>query len=83
MRIQLRYVVCAVVAVASSSTSGAAQATPAATRAAIGELRAPAAPWRAIPWRTSLADGLLASRLQGKPVLLWIFIDRPIDDARC
>ncbi len=83
MSFQLRYAACAVVAVASSLTSGPAQATPAATRAAIFQLRAPAAPWRAIPWRTSLADGLLASRLEGKPVLLWIFIDRPIDDARC
>jgi len=39
--------------------------------------------WRRIPWRTCLLDGLKASREEKKPVILWVFIDRPIDDERC
>ena len=39
--------------------------------------------WRKIAWKTCLLDGLKASREQNKPVMLWIFIDRPIDDERC
>ncbi len=39
--------------------------------------------WRRIPWRTCLLDGIRESREQHKPILLWIFIDRPIDDERC
>ena len=39
--------------------------------------------WRKIKWKTCLVDGLKASREQNKPIMLWIFIDRPIDDERC
>ena len=39
--------------------------------------------WRKIEWKTCLLDGLQASREQAKPVVLWVFIDRPIDDERC
>ncbi len=39
--------------------------------------------WRKIQWKTCLLDGLKASRAQKKPLMLWIFIDRPIDDERC
>ncbi len=39
--------------------------------------------WRKIAWNTCLLDGLKASRDQHKPIMLWIFIDRPIDDERC
>ena len=39
--------------------------------------------WRKIEWKTCLLDGLHASREQGKPMIVWIFIDRPIDDERC
>ena len=39
--------------------------------------------WRQIQWKTCLLDGLKASREQKKPLMLWIFIDRPIDDERC
>ena len=39
--------------------------------------------WRKIDWRTCLLDGLRESREQHKPVMLWVFIDRPIDDERC
>ncbi len=39
--------------------------------------------WRKIDWKTCLLDGLRESRQQGKPLVLWVFIDRPIDDERC
>ena len=39
--------------------------------------------WRKIAWETCLVDGLKKSRDQKKPLILWIFIDRPIDDERC
>lgn len=39
--------------------------------------------WRSVSWRTCLIDGLQESRRTGKPLVLWIFIDRPIDDERC
>ena len=39
--------------------------------------------WRKIAWKTCLLEGLKASREQKKPLMLWIFIDRPIDDERC
>ena len=48
-----------------------------------GELKKHDVAWRKIEWKTCLLDGLKASREQGKPILLWIFIDRPIDDERC
>ena len=40
-------------------------------------------PWREIAWKSCLLDGLKESRAKGKPLLLWVFIDRPADDARC
>ena len=39
--------------------------------------------WKKIAWKTCLLDGLRASRDERKPVMLWVFIDRPIDDERC
>ena len=39
--------------------------------------------WREISWKTCLLEGLAESRSRNKPVLLWVFIDRPTDDARC
>ncbi len=39
--------------------------------------------WRGISWKTCLLDGIRESRKQRKPMILWIFIDRPIDDERC
>ena len=39
--------------------------------------------WRQIQWKTCLLEGLKASREQKKPLMLWIFIDRPFDDERC
>jgi hypothetical protein len=56
---------------------------PEALRAEIEALKPAKVAWREIAWKSCLLDGLRESRAQGKPVLLWIFIDRPIDDARC
>ena len=39
--------------------------------------------WREIPWRVSLIEGIKESRKTKKPIILWVFIDRPIDDERC
>jgi len=39
--------------------------------------------WRKINWKTCLLDGIRASRKQNKPMILWVFIDRPVDDKRC
>ena len=39
--------------------------------------------WREIAWKSCLLDSLRESRAKGKPILLWVFIDRPADDARC
>jgi hypothetical protein len=58
-------------------------ATPAALKAEIESLKAPRVAWREIAWKSCLIDGLKESRQKKKPVLLWVFIDHPIDDARC
>ena len=39
--------------------------------------------WRSTPWKTCLLEGIRESRMLHKPIVLWIFIDRPIDDERC
>jgi hypothetical protein len=57
--------------------------SPESLHAEIRALQAPRVAWRGIAWKSCLLDGLAASRAQRKPVLLWVFIDRPADDARC
>ena len=57
--------------------------TPEALQAEIDALRAPKVAWREIAWKSCLLEGLKESREKKKPVLLWVFIDRPTDDARC
>lgn len=57
--------------------------TPESLMAEIEALKAAKVAWREISWKNCLLDGLRESRAQNKPALLWIFIDRPIDDARC
>lgn len=52
-------------------------------QAQIDALKAPKPAWREIRWRSCLADGLRESAEKKKPVLLWVFIDRPVDDKRC
>ena len=58
-------------------------ATPEALKAEIEVLKAAKVAWREIAWKSCLIEGLKESREKKKPVLLWIFIDRPTDDARC
>jgi len=57
--------------------------SPAAVQKEVDALKKENVAWRKIAWKTCLLDGLQASRDQNKPVMLWIFIDRPIDDERC
>jgi hypothetical protein len=49
----------------------------------IEALKAAKVAWREIAWKSCLLEGLKESRAQNKPALLWVFIDRPADDARC
>ena len=58
-------------------------ATPDALKADIEALKADKVVWRAIAWRSCLLEGLNETRAKNKPALLWVFIDRPVDDARC
>jgi hypothetical protein len=83
----------AVVAVAAVLAGGMAWAqdarpekrpmTVGALKAEIEGLKAPRVAWREIAWKSCLLTGLEESRAKKKPVLLWVFIDRPFDDARC
>ena len=57
--------------------------SPAALKAEIETLKAAKPAWREIAWKSCLIEGLKESREKHKPVLLWVFIDRPADDARC
>ena len=58
-------------------------ATPEALKAEIEALKVAKVAWREIAWKSCLIEGLKESREKKKPVLLWVFIDRPCDDARC
>ena len=52
-------------------------------RSTVNAMRRKDVAWRGIAWKTCLLDGLKASRDQKKPIMLWVFIDRPVDDERC
>ena len=54
-----------------------------ALQAEINGLKAPKVAWREIGWKSCLLEGLREARAKNKPALLWVFIDRPIDDERC
>jgi hypothetical protein len=56
---------------------------PEQLRAEIDALKVPNIAWRQIAWKSCLLEGLQESRAKHRPVLLWVFIDRPVDDARC
>ena len=58
-------------------------ATPEGLKAEIEALKAAKPAWCEIAWKSCLIEALKESREKQKPVLLWVFIDRPIDDARC
>jgi hypothetical protein len=66
-----------------SDHSAKKAATPVRLLVEINSLKAPRVAWREIAWKSCLLEGLAESRAKSKPVLLWVFIDRPIDDARC
>ena len=57
--------------------------TLAALKSDIVALKAAKVVWREIAWKSCLLEGLRESRETNKPALLWVFIDRPTDDARC
>jgi hypothetical protein len=57
--------------------------TTGALQAQIEALKAPKVAWREIAWKSCLLEGLQEARARNKPALLWVFIDRPTDDARC
>jgi hypothetical protein len=66
-----------------SQVAAKERATPESLRAEIDALKAARPAWREIAWKSCLLEGLKESRARNKPALLWVFIDRPIDDARC
>ena len=68
---------------AGSHESSKKAPTPDSLRTEIEALKAPKVAWREIAWKSCLLEGLKESRAKNKPALLWVFIDRPIDDARC
>ena len=75
-------------AVAAAAVAAFANGAPRAQelegkRAEIAELRATDVAWRKIDWKSCLLDGIAESKRTNRPILLWIFIDRPVDDARC
>ena len=85
---KLTVVVCSVLfaGVAWAQPSPVAEkqpATPEALKAEIDALKSSKVAWREIAWKSCLLEGLKESREKKKPVLLWVFIDRPTDDARC
>ena len=66
-----------------SSPTKAAALSSADLASRVQALKQEQVAWRKVDWRTCLIQGLKESRLQRKPILLWVFIDRPIDDERC
>ncbi len=56
---------------------------PDALKKEIESMRVKDVAWRKIAWKTCLLDAVRASREQKKPIVVWCFIDRPIDDKRC
>ena len=57
--------------------------TPARMKADIEAMKVSDVAWRKIDWQPCLLEGLRQAQAEGKPALLWVFIDRPADDARC
>ena len=82
-----RFLVLGIVAVlfagSASAQDSKKMATADALKADIEALKADKVAWRGIAWKSCLLEGLNESRAKNKPALLWVFIDRPVDDARC
>ena len=70
-------------AAAQEDAANSEARSPAEIMEEIEALRVDDVPWREIQWKTCLLEGLRESNAQHKPVMLWIFIDRPFDDERC
>lgn len=60
-----------------------AQRSAAEVQTAVRDLQREDVAWRKIPWKACLLEGLKASKNERKPIILWVFIDRPFDDERC
>jgi hypothetical protein len=61
-----------------------ASRTPGELRADIeGLFAAGDVPWRRIKWHDCLLEGLKEAREKKRPLLFWVFIDRPAGDRRC
>ena len=77
--------VVAAVPAAAQEPGGSAKkpSTPESLKAEIETLRLAKPAWREVAWHSCLLVGLKEARAKNKPVLLWVFIDRPADDARC
>ncbi len=76
-------IVVALLAGSASAGESPTANSPEALKAEIEALKADKVVWREIAWKSCLLEGLKESREKKKPVLLWVFIDRPADDARC
>jgi len=61
----------------------AAQPTPDEMEKEARSLRVDNVAWRGIAWKSCLLEGLAEAKRTGKPAILWIFIDRPVNDERC
>lgn len=57
--------------------------TPETLKSKIDALKVDKVAWRGIAWKTCLLDAIREAREKKKPVLAWVFIDRPVDDKRC
>ncbi|SVC56501.1 uncharacterized protein METZ01_LOCUS309355, partial [marine metagenome] len=57
--------------------------SPAAIEQKIRPIRADGVSWRKIAWKSCLLEGLTEAQRTGKPLILWCYIDRPVDDTRC
>ena len=72
-----------VLVAAIASASPPIQNTNAEIETRVRAMKKPDVPWRKIAWKTCLLDAIHASKAQGKPIVAWVFIDRPKDDERC
>ena len=70
-------------ALRQSPNASIKRGSPEEVRSEITAMKQQDVAWRNIEWKTCLLDGLKVSREQNKPMMLWVFIDRPIDDERC
>lgn len=57
--------------------------TPSGLEKEISSLKVDEVGWRDIAWKSCLLEGLAEAKRKHRPVILWIFIDRPQDDERC